>query len=326
MKQKYNNKINNIIYLQKIIRGYLVRKIIRQVNIIKETLINFIFLISCCIRKKYYKILIKYIKNNMKNKTIVMSKIKNKNTENEDMTKSDEITIKNDNIKDLKNLNEFNDFKLESNDNKNIILTNEKLNNVEIMNNKKNEITIKEYSDISYKMKENNSNEPINTKIPKIKYNVSPFKSIEKPQDSVIENDEYIDFSCKDSNKVDIKKDLIKIHHNRNPKNNNLFLSELSTFAEIKKANTEIIQRQFRNYLSKKGYYGKYDKRKIAIIYLLKNMVVYIIRPYVLKIIKLYYKSMKNILATQEDNFFNITSERIKYVNKVYKNAKNQIK
>ena len=55
-------------------------------------------------------------------------------------------------------------------------------------------------------------------------------------------------------------------------------------------------------------------------------MVVYIIRPYVLKILKLYYKSMKNILATQEDNFFNITSERIKYVNKVYKNAKNQIK
>ena len=262
----------------------------------------------------------------MKNKTIAMSKIKNKNTENEDITKSDEITIKNDNIKDLKNLNEFNDFKLENNDNKNIIIANEKLNNVELMNNKKKEMTIKEYSDNCYKMKEKNSNEPINTKIPKIKYNTSPFKPIEKHQDSVIENDEYIDFSYKDSNKVDIKKDLIKIHHNRNPKNNNLLLSELSTFSEIKKANTEIIQRQFRKYLSKRGYYGTYDKRKIAIIYLLKNMVVYTIRPYILNIIKLHYKSMKNILATQEDNFFNITTERIKYVNKVYKNAKNEIK
>ena len=36
------------------IRGYLVRKVISQVNIINDTLANFIFLISFCIKKKYF--------------------------------------------------------------------------------------------------------------------------------------------------------------------------------------------------------------------------------------------------------------------------------
>ena len=57
LKQKYNNKISKIIYLQKVIRGYLVRKVIKQVNIIKNTLDNFCFLISLSIQKKYYYIL-----------------------------------------------------------------------------------------------------------------------------------------------------------------------------------------------------------------------------------------------------------------------------
>ena len=293
LKQKYNNKMKNIIYLQKMIRGYLVRKIIKQVNIIKVTLANFIFLINCCIRKKYYKVFKNKIKN-MKEKNNLMNKIKY-TADNEEINRSDEVTIKNDHIKNIKNIvNEDNDFK--------------------------------QIKDNNYKKKTNNSNEKINTNIPKIKYNISPFRPVEKPQDSVIINDEYIDFSCKESNKIDNKKDLNKNFHNRNPKNNHLYLSELSTFSEIKKANTEKIQRQFRKYLTRKGYYGKYDKRKIAIIYLIKNMVVYIIRPYVLNILKLCYKLTKNITATQEDNFFNITTERIRHVNKVYKTAKNEIK
>ncbi len=330
LKQKYNNKMKNIIYLQKMIRGYLVRKIIKQVNIIKVTLANFIFLINCCIRKKYYKVFKNKIKN-MKEKNNLMNKIKY-TADNEEINRSDEVTIKNDHIKNIKNIvNEDNDFKQikdnnYNNTNNNNNITNEMLNNVEINNNKIKIESIKDYKDNTYKKKTNNSNEKINTNIPKIKYNISPFRPVEKPQDSVIINDEYIDFSCKESNKIDNKKDLNKNFHNRNPKNNHLYLSELSTFSEIKKANTEKIQRQFRKYLTRKGYYGKYDKRKIAIIYLIKNMVVYIIRPYVLNILKLCYKLTKNITATQEDNFFNITTERIRHVNKVYKTAKNEIK
>ena len=54
MKKKYKNKNNQILFLQKMIRGYLVRKVISQVNIINDTLANFIFLISFCIKKKYF--------------------------------------------------------------------------------------------------------------------------------------------------------------------------------------------------------------------------------------------------------------------------------
>jgi hypothetical protein len=61
MKKKYKNKNNQILFLQKMIRGYLVRKVISQVNIINDTLANFIFLISFCIKKKYFR----YFKENI---------------------------------------------------------------------------------------------------------------------------------------------------------------------------------------------------------------------------------------------------------------------
>ena len=81
----------------------------------------------------------------------------------------------------------------------------------------------------------------------------------------------------------------------------------------------------FRKYLSKKGFYGKFDKRKIAIIYLLKNMILYNIRPYILYIIKLNYKQIKNITLTQEDNYFNLTSERLCCANNIYQAAKKEM-
>ena len=60
-KKKYKNNISQIILIQKIIKGYLVRKVISQVNIINETLSNFLFLISYYIKKKYFYI----FKNNI---------------------------------------------------------------------------------------------------------------------------------------------------------------------------------------------------------------------------------------------------------------------
>ena len=44
--QKYRNQIPKIIYIQKIVKGFMVRKIIKQVNIIKETLDIFFNLIN----------------------------------------------------------------------------------------------------------------------------------------------------------------------------------------------------------------------------------------------------------------------------------------
>ena len=46
LKKKYNSQINQIIFIQKIIRGYLVRKVIGQVNIINETLLNFLLFLQ----------------------------------------------------------------------------------------------------------------------------------------------------------------------------------------------------------------------------------------------------------------------------------------
>ena len=84
---------------------------------------------------------------------------------------------------------------------------------------------------------------------------------------------------------------------NRNPKNDNLnyYLSDISSFLEIKKTKTEIIQKQFRKYLSKKGYYGKFDIRKMAIVYLIKNMIFCNVRPYLFNILKLYNKKINKI-------------------------------
>ena len=338
LKQRYNKKIKKIIYIQKVIRGYLVRKIIRQVNIINETLSNFFFLIKICILKKYYKILIKNIMYMIKKiDNIVKNNEYIKNIGNEDINLNinnyDEITLKNDfNINNVikKNDNSCEQLNNDTERNKNNLITDMILENIEVINKKLNEEQMNKNININSNNKTHSTNKKINTKIPKNKYNTSPFQKEEKQQDSVIENDEYIDFSSKDPNQIDSKKDPIiknKEFHNRNPKNDKSYylLSDISSYLEIKKAKTEIIQRQFRKYLSKKGYYGTFDRRKIVIIYLLKNMVIYIIRPYVLNIIKLYYKLIKNITVTQEENFVNLSSERIKNVNRVYNRAKNEI-
>jgi hypothetical protein len=50
---KRNTKII-IINVQKMIRGYLVRKIINKVNVINDSLNNFLFIIAFSIKKKYF--------------------------------------------------------------------------------------------------------------------------------------------------------------------------------------------------------------------------------------------------------------------------------
>jgi len=346
MKQKYKNQIPKIIHLQKIIRGYLVRKVINQVNIIKETLTNFFYSINFCIKKKYYHILERKIKkmkkqninddleDNNKENTIVNHN-NNFDFENENNETNNERAIKQVNELPYNNTNEDIEDKI-------IKGLKAKSNNEDFIGNNFN--------------KEGNNNEKI--KINRnTKYNKSPFIAKEKEKekhDSIIENDDYIDFSNKNSkknkkiykiidginelnenniNNKDKNKDKSidknkKEYLNKNPKNNRtkLYLSNISSYKDIEKANTEIIQRQFRQYLSKKGYYGKFDIRKMAIVYLIKNMIFFNVRPYVFNILKLNNKKIKNTITTQEENFFSITTERIINVSKVYLSAKNDMK
>lgn len=323
LKQKYNNEISKIIKLQKIIRGHFVRKVINQVNIIKETLKTFFYSIKFCIRKKYYYIL----KNN-----ILKMKQNNLCYDADDNNK--ENAIKND-CNNLENNDECNDIKKERIIRKVNEMPNNK--NKENIEDKVNERLKAPMNNNENKEKNKNSN-----------YNQS--SSMEKGKgkekhDSIIDYDEYIDFSNKDSKK---NKKIYKIineinemnenntkdydekknYLNKNPKNNkiNFHLTDISSIFEFQKTKTEIIQRQFRKYLNKKGYYGKFDKRKIALIYLIKNMILYNIKPYVLNILKIKYKKLKSVITTQEINFLNITTERIKNVSKAYIAAKNEIK
>ena len=346
MKEKYHNKMPQIIYLQKIIRGYIVRKIIKQVNLIKDTLDNFIFIIIFCIRKKFYFIL----KNKIfeikikKNSRI----IKNKNIANDanSLNGNDEKTIKNDfynNIMDkLKqsNVNLVNEKLDEIKKNQKNNNSNKKIENQYCEENKKEKLVNENENGhktnknkILTNIKTQKSNDNPNIINSQNKYNHSSLQSLGKQQDSsIIENDYYIDFSISHKieskiSKADDNKSKKNIR-NRNPKNNILeyYLTDISSYFTIKKTKSEIIQRQFRKYLSKKGYSGKFDKRKIIIIYLLKNKLICNIRPYVLKIIISIYKQIRNIGTTQEENYFNLSSDRISAVNNIYKVAKKEIK
>ena len=387
LKKKYNNKIKHIIKIQKMVRGYLVRKVINQVNIINDTIMNFSYLISLCIKKKYFNFLknniMKILAQKVNDEELADKKVRqdsysntnfNLNTNNETNTKNDFYNNENDTkINQItKNEEEENDL-LENSKNGNQILkevvkiTDKNINNINEINkeeinfnlnnkfaneynfnNKPNIINNYNYKNLNenYTNKEIGSNSLLNDQLNEIKNtnkddnnyiiqsnNKNKIKYNSKIQhDSVIENDDYIDFSGKCSMKKDSKKislingnainNEVKYIPNRNPLN--IILSDISN-KNIRKAKTETIQRQFRKYLTKKGYYGKFDKRKIAIVYLLKNILLYNIKLYVFNIIKLMYRDIKNITITQEDNFFNLTSERIENMKHNYNAASNCI-
>ena len=347
LKKKYDNQKDKIIYLQKIIRGYLVRKVIKQVKIIQNTLSNFIFLINICIIKRYYYNFKKniYEINKIKNEKINnITNVENQLKLNSNINGGEDKTIKKDshndkyaNIKEhyiktkCKNENVNNDYnKIEEN--------NLKENNlVQINNCNKNKKSMAEIIDkidnFNSLLNNSKSEKTYHSKNNHInKINIGSNQTKEINPDSIIENDCYIDFSNKGSHQIESKsngnKNSTKAMPNRNPKNDLItyYLSDISSSLAIKKTKTETIQRQFRKYLSKKGYYGKFDKRIIAIIFLIKNMIIFSIRPYILNILKLNYKRIKNITITQEENYFNITTERINNVKRIYNAAKKEIK
>ena len=313
IKYKYKNHITKIIVLQKVIRGYLVRKVIYQINIIKETLANFFYSIRFCIIKKYYYIF---------NKKLLFyggEDNKEKNSANCDMNIYNEKTTKNSKNNDFEYKNE-NDNKIKINKE---IEQSKDLCYVEfdVIKNKKKE-TIDTSNFNPDKFNSNKYNKYI-LDLNK-KYNFSPKKSKEK-HESIIENDDYIEFSSKKSNKnfaLNQKKNL----RNKNSRNDlNYQLSSLSSINNLKRTKTQTIQRQFRKYLSNKGYYGKFDKRKIAIIYLIKYMAINSIKNYILNIFKSFYRESTEIQSTQEENYYNMPSERIDILNRKYLEAINEI-
>ena len=93
----------------------------------------------------------------------------------------------------------------------------------------------------------------------------------------------------------------------------------------ILQSNTEKIQRAYRNHLIKKGYFGDFDKRKIIIVFLLKSVINYKIKPYVFNHLKnLFYEEEKSI-DTLPDNYEEINKERIKNISQVFNHAANII-
>ena len=378
MQKKYKNKSNYIIYLQKIIRGYLVRKVIKQINLINESLKNFAFLISFYTKKKYFY----FFKDRMRmeckekesnlDKTEIENNLKKENYISGNLSPGFNKSIHNvfyNNIEnEYKLMNKEKLSEEEKNDEKkNILIKKEKSNFIDDSNNifelnKEKNINYNKINNnsedfyINKEIKQNNSNTDIN--INNIKNTISKgkismakltehlneiknennesntlhFQNIVKYHspnniDSIIENDDYVNFSGKSSLKNNNK--IIYINDNilKNEKKKNQFNFTINSNSinNLRKTKTEIIQRQFRKYLNKKGYYGNFDKKKIIIIYLLKNRILYNIKLFLFNILKLVYKDIVNISITQEDNYLNLSSERIENVEQIYNFAINHI-
>ena len=409
-KKKYNNKIQEIILMQKIIRGYLVRKVINQINIIKDTVSSFITMITSAILRKDFENFLQnliFMINNMENieenqeesnKKSIDNKIVNlegndiyeENThnfyaeENLNIHKNNEIKIegnkeyvdnmeqkseiktsdKNNNVIndgnketiEIKEENQKEDVKINDNSKINNNINNQTNNNTNIIekdkdkNNSQKEIP-KNYNDIetnninnisnsNSKLKTDNNIQNIITQNTNnhngnnINNNINNYiidkftagNNINTGQrdNSVIENDEYISFSNQK-----LSKDQSSNIQNKNSNNKLKYsLSDISNL-ELKRTKTERIQKQIRKYLTNKGFYGKFDHRKIAIVFLLKNILDYNIKPYVFNYFKKCYENYKNegniTERTQEDNFTNVISERIFAVNKAYADASKQM-
>ena len=303
IKKKYKNKERKIIILQKVIRGYLVRKVMYQINIIKETLANFFYSIRFCIMKKYFYIFFKIFDND------------NTHNSEEKICYNYNLNIDNENIA-KKSSNDLNNKEYDSkDDNKNKIQIEKNIEKPKDIYYVEFDI-LKEKKDIFKNEKSNNKKDKVNIQN---KFNCTSNKTKEK-NDSVIENDDYVEFSSKKSYKNIEVINQNNQKRNRNPGNDLLDyqLSNLSSFNNLKRTKSQTIQRQFRKYLSKKGYYGKFDKRKIAIIYLIKYMVINNIKLYILSILKSLYKEATEFKATQEENYFNMSTERIDTLNRNY--------
>ena len=308
LKKKYYNNISHIIFLQKMARGYLVRKVIFQVNIISDSLKKFFFLIKVCVWKKYFYIF-KYnvsqiwvnidIKEEPEYKRVKMYKNILKENKDEDNDENNEKTLdigKNNNY--LINVNEINNSeeKKEEDDNNyiNINLENENdINNIsrksmQFINEQLEKIKSQNAININNNIKRNIFKEQNNKDIN------NSGKKEEKVYSNMFEN--YISASKKFFN-----------FSNNLPLKNNY------------KAKVIFIQRYFRKFLFQKEFYGKLGLQKVGFI-LVKNIITNYIWEYIFNTLKLLYQSCRNDI-TQEEDFIQLDSERIENVKQKYNDA-----
>ena len=308
LKKKYYNKINHIIFLQKMTRGYLVRKVIYQVGVINNSLQKFFFLIKLCVQKKYFY-LFKY--------NIEQTLVKNDNGVE---TEIERIKLNNDIPKD-DDYDENNEKTLDIGKNNNYLIK-ENIDNVNNYYNKK-----KVY-DENYFLNENENNDITRKSMQFINEQLNKIKNqnINENNNIIIENENYIEFSGKASDKNEQKRYNNNMFENyiiASSPNKNIFkFSRISNNLQpINSYKTKIIfiQRYFRKFLFQREFYGKFGTKKVG-FFLLKNVIRNKIGIFVFNVIKIMDKGFNNDI-TQEEDFFQLDSERIEDVKQKYNNA-----
>ena len=312
LRKKYNNKIAHIIFIQKVTRGYLVRKVIYQVGIINDSLRKFFYLIKLCVQKKYfyifrYNISQIWVKNDIGMETDEENIKMNKNNFKEkEYDENDEKTLdigKSNNY--IINENEIqNDY-----DNKNEIDVNSFINlNLENENDLNNNLTRK-------------SMQFINEQLNKLKNHKDEDNDIKN--NKIEDNENYIYFTGKTSEKNEQRNNNNMFENYINASSNqNLIKLQFSNkipSINIYKAKIIFIQRYFRKFLFQKEFYGKYGTKKIG-FFLLKNIVINKLEAYAFNILKILYKNSINDI-TQEEDFLQLDSERIEDVKQKYNSA-----
>ncbi len=308
LKKKYYNKINHIIFLQKMTRGYLVRKVIYQVGVINNSLQKFFFLIKLCVQKKYFY-LFKY--------NIEQTLVKNDNGVE---TEIERIKLNNDIPKD-DDYDENNEKTLDIGKNNNYLIK-------ENIDNVNNYYKKKKVYDENYFLNENENNDITRKSMQFINEQLNKIKNqnINENNNIVIENENYIEFSGKTSDKNEQKRYNNNMFENyiiASSPNKNIFkFSRISNNLQpINSYKTKIIfiQRYFRKFLFQREFYGKFGTKKVG-FFLLKNVIRNKIGIFVFNVIKIMDKGFNNDI-TQEEDFFQLDSERIEDVKQKYNNA-----
>ena len=308
LKKKYNNKIEQIIFLQKMARGYLVRKVIFQVNIISESLKNFFFLIKICVWKKYFPFFKDNISqifvNNDKEEDFEYKEIKKniKNNMDEENDDNNENTLdigKNNNY--FINVNDINNTNEEKKDEDDTNYININLENENEMNNNYSKKSMQIINEQLEKIKNQNLKNTNNN----IKKNIfetnKVINSSEKKEQNIKNN--MLENYIKASN-LNVKKYNFS---NKLPLKNNY------------KDKVIFIQKYFRKFLLKKEFYGKLGAQKVG-FFLIKNVFINNIGAYIFNIIKTYYRYNKNDI-TQEESFIQLDSDRMNEVKQKFNNA-----
>ena len=308
LKKKYNNKIEQIIFLQKMARGYLVRKVIFQVNIISESLKNFFFLIKICVWKKYFPFFKDNISqisvNNDKEEDFEYKEVKKniKNNMDEENDDNNENTLdigKNNNY--FINVNDINNTNEEKKDEDDTNYININLENENEMNNNYSKKSMQIINEQLEKIKNQNLKNTNNNLKKNIFETNKVINSSEKKEQNIKNN--MLENYIKASN-LNVKKYNFS---NKLPLKNNY------------KDKVIFIQKYFRRFLFKKEFYGKLGAQKVG-FFLIKNVFINNIGAYIFNIIKTYYRYNKNDI-TQEESFIQLDSDRMNEVKQKFNNA-----